>query len=72
MHYSSLGVVILLLYVDDMLITRSDIEGIQHLKKLLSKSLKMKNLGHVTYFLGLKSHLLEVILLVQGNSQRIC
>ena len=37
-----------------MLITGSDIEGIQHLKQLPGQSFKMKDLGPTTYFLGLE------------------
>ncbi|XP_019053645.1 PREDICTED: uncharacterized protein LOC109114838 [Nelumbo nucifera] len=48
------GVTILLFYVDDILITEDDIEGISRLQQLLSESFKMKDLGPLTYFLGLE------------------
>ncbi|XP_019051427.1 PREDICTED: uncharacterized protein LOC109113940 [Nelumbo nucifera] len=48
------GVTILFLYVDDILITGDDIERISRLQQLLSKSFKMKDLGPLTYFLGLE------------------
>lgn len=46
--------IILLLYVDDMLIAGRDIEKIKKLKKELSKSFKMKDLGPANQILGMK------------------
>ncbi|XP_060170865.1 uncharacterized mitochondrial protein AtMg00810-like [Lycium barbarum] len=43
---------ILLFYVDDMIITGNDENGIKHLKNLLNATFKMKDLGRLTYFLG--------------------
>ncbi|XP_026428690.1 uncharacterized protein LOC113324597 [Papaver somniferum] len=42
---SSNGIVIILLYVDDMVITESDLEGIDNLKRYLSSCFQMKDLG---------------------------
>ncbi|GKV20452.1 hypothetical protein SLEP1_g30576 [Rubroshorea leprosula] len=56
MHNSSQGVTLLLIYVDDMLITGSNKEGIAKLKELLCRSFQMKDLGPLTYFLGLEVH----------------
>ena len=39
--------IILLLYMDDMLIARQDASRIDHLKRELSKSFALKNLGPV-------------------------
>ena len=46
--------IILLLYVDDMLITGSDIEKINNLKKQLSKQFTMKDLGSTKQILGMR------------------
>ena len=44
----------LLFYVDDIIITGDDLSGIQELKDFLSQYFKMKDLGHLSYFLGLE------------------
>ncbi|CAL1405972.1 unnamed protein product [Linum trigynum] len=51
---TSAGCIVLLLYVDDMIITGDDVLGIQRLKKGLHASFTLKELGSLSYFLGLE------------------
>ena len=54
LHCTDKGTILLLLYMDNMIITGDDLSGIQELKDFLSQQFKMKDLGHLNYFLGLK------------------
>ena len=51
-----MGIVVLLVYVDDIVITGFDYALLAQLKTHLSKSFHMKYLGPLTYFLGLEVH----------------
>jgi len=44
----------LIIYVDDMIITGSDIEEITQLKNNLFREFEMKDLGGLKYFLGIE------------------
>ncbi|GKV08832.1 hypothetical protein SLEP1_g20408 [Rubroshorea leprosula] len=48
------GMVSLLLYVDDMIITGDDVAGVEELKQSLSHKFEMKDLGILSCFLGLE------------------
>lgn len=48
------GTIILAVYVDDIVVTGSDKDGISDLKVYLNKNFHMKDLGHLRYFLGIE------------------
>ncbi|KAL3379683.1 hypothetical protein AABB24_000409 [Solanum stoloniferum] len=47
-------IIIVLVYVDDMLITGSFLKLIEYTKKALQQAFKMKDLGELKYFLGIE------------------
>ena len=47
-------IIILLIYVDDILIARNDVDAVNAFKKFLDNNFKLKDLGTLKYFLGLK------------------
>ena len=50
-------VVFLVLYVDDILLIGNDVSELQSVKIWLSKNFSMKDLGEVTYILGIKIYI---------------
>eukprot|EP00253_Pinus_taeda_P029968 PITA_29968 len=46
------SLIILVLYVDDFILTSSDPNFINHVKSILKKKFEMTDLGHLHYFLG--------------------
>ena len=62
------GIVLLLLYVDDMIITGNDQQAISDLQQYLGQHFEMKDLGSLNYFLGLEvSHRSDGYLLSQAK-----
>ena len=62
------GIILLLLYVDDMIVTGDDLSGIQELKDFLSQQFEMKDLGHLSYFLGLEiTHYTDGLYITQAK-----
>ena len=51
---SQQGIVVILVYVDDIIITGSDKEGIQTIKTFLKSVFDIKDLGELKYFLGIE------------------
>ena len=47
-------VVFLVLYVDDILLIRNDVETLSNVKKWLAKQFQMKDLGEACYILGIQ------------------
>ena len=62
------GIILLLLYVDDMIITGDDLSDIQELKIFLSQQFEMKDFGHLNYFLGLEiTHSIDGLYITQSK-----
>ncbi|KAH9771155.1 protein kinase domain-containing protein [Citrus sinensis] len=53
---SAAGIIILLVYVDDIIITGTDTSDIQQFKESLHSYFQIKDLGNLIYFLGLEVH----------------
>jgi hypothetical protein len=48
------GILVIVIYVDDLIITWDSVANIFDLKKLLKQKFKMKDLGELRYFFGIK------------------
>jgi len=48
------GIIIIVIYVNDLIITRDNDVDISDLKKVLKQKFKMKDLGQLHYFLGIE------------------
>lgn len=55
-HKSASSIVLFLVYVDDIIITGTDSGFISKLQQFLHATFHMKDLGQLTYFLGLEVH----------------
>ncbi|KAG8491024.1 hypothetical protein CXB51_014147 [Gossypium anomalum] len=65
-HSFSRGVTVLLVYVDDIIVTGDNLEGMENLKKCLVKEFEVKELGKLKYFLGIEvAHSREGIFISQ-------
>lgn len=47
-------IIVLIIYVDDMIITSNDLEKIARIQNELAIDFKMKNLSKIKYFLGIE------------------
>ena len=53
-HSTEGKIVILIVYVDDIILTGDDIEEMSRLKQSLAKEFEIKDLGQLRYFLGME------------------
>lgn len=51
---SSKGIIVVLVYVDDLITSRNNKEGIQEIKTYLKTMFDIKDLGELKYFLGIE------------------
>ena len=51
---SQVGIILLVVYVDDIIITKNDMAGISSLKSFLHGQFHIKDLGMLKYFLGVE------------------
>ena len=53
-HTGEWKVAILIVYVDNIILTGNDNKELERLKKVLAKEFEIKNLGNLKYFLGME------------------
>lgn len=56
LNHSHTHITLILIYVDDLLLCGSSLPHLTEIQNLLSQTFKMKDLGPVSYFLGLEIH----------------
>jgi hypothetical protein len=61
-HKSDEGIVVIIIYVDDLIVGGDNEKEIEHVKSLLKQKFDMKDLGELKFFLGI-----EVIRTLEGN-----
>ena len=67
-HYSNKGTILLLLYVDDMIITGDSLIDIQELKDFLNQQFEIKDLRYLNYFLGFEiTHSINGLYITQAK-----
>ena len=52
--HTKVGVIILIVYVDDIINSSSDVDGIEEVKTKLKRKFQIKDLGKLRYFLGIE------------------
>ena len=68
LHYADKDTILFLLYVEDMIITGDDLSGIQELKDFLNQQFKIKDLRHLSYFVGLEiTHSIDGFYITQAK-----
>ena len=48
------GLIVIVIYVDDLIIRGDNMDEVEHVKGLLKKQFDMKDLGDLRYFLGIE------------------
>lgn len=71
MRHSSSEIVVLIVYVDDILLSSSDVNDIEATKKHLQQQFVTKDLGQLRYFIGFEVACNKGVVLSQRNMQLI-
>ena len=67
-NYADKDTILFLLYVEDMIITGDNLSGIQELKDFLNQQFKIKDLRHLSYFVGLEiTHSIDGLYITQAK-----
>lgn len=66
-------IIILILYVDDMVLTWSNPSLIEHLLTALKEYFRLKDIGKLHYFLGIQATIMkEISFCLNKGTQKIC